>query len=65
MQRLPNLESLEEQISPLGRTYRKSGLKLDHIKKIAIHEFIYTDKKEGFFYVYMDYFNNFVKITFK
>ena len=69
-----NIEQLTEQFDKDNRPFRKSGTRLlienekwiDRVLKApTIHEFIYTDKKEGFFYVYMDYFNNFVKITFK
>ncbi len=63
------LDTVNEQISPLGRPFRLSGIALDlttqqiYKDKMYLHAttytFRYTDEQDGFFSFYFDANNNF------
>ena len=63
------LDPVNEQISPLGRPFRLSGIALDltvqaiYKDKMWLHPtiytFRYTDEQDGFFGFYFDANNNF------
>ena len=63
------LDPINEQISPLGRPFRLSGIAKDATKEPKflqgmwmwcwIYTFRYTDEQDGFFSFYFEYNNKF------
>lgn len=58
-QSIIKLSLTETQYNKLNRPFRLLGLSLENA--YYIYSFRFLDKKDGFFYIVLDKFNNFVK----